>query len=261
VPFCTFERVDVGTILAIAAGWECLYQLAKRATSSSPHDKVATLGASYLIACVNAFACSVGGCWAVVSLLATDHRDRLVMTSAESPYWPGGPTGEIVERFAYSFLGWLFFDVFHLVLWYPKLGRIDMLAHHIGFICLTCLGVSYRVMPFPVSWLLLGEISSIPLSLRWYLISTGRGASKLMDCNNVVFALSFFVVRVLVYWAGVYHLLVHMRPSLLLPPYSCPPFVTNTICFFITAGACLNGHWMVSIVQMATRGGGKPKAA
>ena len=144
VPFCTFERVDVGTILAIAAGWECLYQLAKRATSSSPHDKVATLGASYLIACVNAFACSVGGCWAVVSLLATDHRDRLVMTSAESPYWPGGPTGEIVERFAYSFLGWLFFDVFHLVLWYPKLGRIDMLAHHIGFICLTCLGVSHR---------------------------------------------------------------------------------------------------------------------
>ena len=40
-----------------------------------------------------------------------------------------------------------------------------------------------------------------------YLISTERGASTLMTVNNVVFALAFFVVRVLVYWAGVYHLL------------------------------------------------------
>ena len=55
------------------------------------------------------------------------------------------------HRLAYSFLGWLIFDIVHLVLWFPKLGAADMLAHHIGFFCLTCLGVSYRVMPFPVS--------------------------------------------------------------------------------------------------------------
>jgi len=241
-PLCQFLALDVGTLLAIAAGWEVVYQLAKRVTSGNPHEKVAKLGASYLIACVNATVCSVGGCWAVLSLLTAEHHDRLVVTGAESPYWPGGSTGEMVERLAYSFLGWLIFDIVHLVLWFPKLGAADMLAHHIGFFCLTCLGVSYRVMPFPVAWLLLGEISSLPLNLRWYLISTGRGASKLMNCNNVVFALSFFVVRVLIYWAGVYHMLVHMRPALLAPPYSCPALVVNTICFFITAGACLNGH-------------------
>ena len=56
----------------------------------------------------------------------------------------------MVERLAYSFLGWLIFDIVHLVLWFPKLGAADMLAHHLGFFCLTCLGVSYRAMPFPV---------------------------------------------------------------------------------------------------------------
>ena len=35
----------------------------------------------------------------------------------------------MVERLAYSFLGWLIFDIVHLVLWFPKLGAADMLAH------------------------------------------------------------------------------------------------------------------------------------
>ena len=39
-----------------------------------------------------------------------------------------------------------------------------------------------------------------PYPLTRYLISTERGASTLMTVNNVVFALAFFVVRVLVYW-------------------------------------------------------------
>ena len=143
-PLCKFVSLDVGTLLSFAAGWELLYQLTKRYTSSSPHEKVVKLGASYSGAFANALVCSVGGCWTVMSLLAADHRDRLIMTPAESPYWPGGPTGEIVEWFAYSFLGWLLYDVVHVALWYPKLGRVDTLAHHIGFICLTSLGISYR---------------------------------------------------------------------------------------------------------------------
>ena len=81
-----------------------------------------------------------------------------------------------------------------------------------------------------------------------------------MTVNNVVFALAFFVVRVLVYWAGVYHLLLRIRPSLLTAPYSCPPLVVNTICAFISAGACLNGYWFAYIVRMARRGPPKPKA-
>ena len=45
------------------------------------------------------------------------------------------------------------------------------------------------------------------------------------------------------------------------PPYECSPIVVNTVCFFITAGAVLNGYWMVGIVKMATRGGAKAGGA
>ena len=154
-PLCQFVALDVRTLLLIAAGWELVYQLAKRALSGNRHEKLAQLGPSYVVGVCNAVVCSIGGCWGVLSLLTADHHDRLLVTSAESPYWPGGATGEMIEWLAYSFLGWLLFDIVHLVLWFPKLGAADMLAHHLGFFFLTCLGVSYRVMPFPVACRLL----------------------------------------------------------------------------------------------------------
>ena len=76
---------------------------------------------------------------------------------------------------------------------------------------------------------------------------------------NYVFGLSFLFVRVVLYWAGVYHAVIIMRPTLLEPPYACNAAVLNTVCFFITAGAILNGHWMVGILKMASRGGSKAK--
>ena len=46
---------------------------------------------------------------------------------------------------AYSFLGYLFCDLFHLVTHFPTLGGMDMLLHHVCFILLTCLGAGYTV--------------------------------------------------------------------------------------------------------------------
>jgi hypothetical protein len=119
---------------------------------------------------------------------------------------------------------------------------------------LTCLGSTYKVVPFVVGWLLLGEISSLPLNMRWLLISTGRGASSAMFVTNVVFAITFFLTRVVIFWAGLWHVVVHMRPMVI---DSCSPLVINTICGFVAGGACLNAMWMTQIVKMALRGGKK----
>ena len=106
----------------------------------------------------------------------------------------------------------------------------------------------------------------VPLCLRTVVLGDQSRATAMWapQCSRGVSAKRLprrgslcVTVQVLVYWAGVYHMLVHLRPSLLAPPYGCPAYVVNTICFFITAGACLNGYWMISIVQMATRGGEK----
>lgn len=253
---CPSGELQVAKMLGFACFWEVLYQIAKAALASSPHEKVAQLGASYTVAFINAAMCTVGGFWCVASLWAGEYAGRLIVTQVSSPYWPGLQAGELVyEHLAHMFLGWLLYDAVHVAMWYPKLGGVDTVAHHIGFISLTCLGSMYRVIPFSVAWLLLGEASSLPLNVRWFLINTGRGATPALKVTNVVFALSFFVARVVLFWAGVYHLLVYLRPTLIAPdPYGCPTWVLNTVCFFITAGACLNAHWMIGIVKMATRG-------
>jgi len=255
---CREGALQVGKMLAYSCCWEVLYQIFKNSLKPSPHPKVRELGASYSVAFINALVCSVGGFSCVVSLWKGGYTGRTIVTLGEtSPlFWAGLDAGEeVYERFAHAFLGWLFYDVVHVVSLYPKLGGVDTVSHHVGFICLTCLGSVYHVIPFSVAWLLLGEVSSLPLNVRWFLIHTGRGADKALTLTNLAFALSFFLVRVAVFWAGVYHLIMYLRPSLIATdPYGCPMWVLDTVTFFITAGACLNAQWMIGIVKMATRG-------
>ena len=239
-----------------------LYQIFKQLVKLSPHPKIATLGASYCVSVFNALMCSVGGFWATASLLALDFGDRLLVTDTPSPYWPlAGYAASLTvyEYFAHAFLGWLCYDVLHVFTHFPQLGGGDTIAHHLGFVCLTCLGSAHRVLPFSVAWLLLGEVSSLPLNARWFLINTGRGATKAMDMANASFAISFFIVP---RGRHVGRRVAHVRPLAHRAHrgmYSCSAVVVNTICGFIAAGAGLNGYWMVGIVKMAMRGGKKTK--
>eukprot|EP01048_Picozoa_sp_COSAG05_P016742 COSAG05_NODE_2196_length_3411_cov_2.646739_2_plen_96_part_00 len=53
-----------------------------------------------------------------------------------------------VELSNHFFLSYLLYDIWHIMLAYPKLGGLDMLAHHALFIgcALTC-GVSRACLP------------------------------------------------------------------------------------------------------------------
>ena len=53
-----------------------------------------------------------------------------------------------VELSNHFFLSYLLYDIWHIMLAYPKLGGLDMLAHHALFIgcALTC-GVSPACLP------------------------------------------------------------------------------------------------------------------
>ena len=143
---------------------------------------------------------------------------------------------------------------------FPALGGGDTVLHHCGFICLTFLGMGYQVYPFIVAWLLLGEVSSLPLNVRWYLITTGRGDTPAMDMANYSFGILFLIVRVAIYWSGLYELLVHLRPLLLAPPYNAPSLWMHIIMGFVSAGGLLNAFWVYKIFKMAARSGKKKKA-
>ena len=258
----SFAPPDVLHLLAYALMWEVVWQIGGIfAHLLFQHPKITKFGMSYTTAFINALLCSIGGTWCAISLLADSYAARAVVDVASpSMYWPYlAPGVFIYQGCAHCFLGWLMMDIVHTLLHFPKLGGMDTILHHVSFMCLTALGSSYSIFPFVVSWLLLGEISSLPLNIRWLLINSGRGDSQALTATNAVFAISFFVVRVVIFWAGLAHLLLYLRPTLLDAPYNCPTFAVYGVCFFVTLGGCLNAFWMVSIIKMAFRGGKKPK--
>jgi hypothetical protein len=241
--------VDWKRIILFALAWEVLYQLAKAnlAQRCPQWPKIATLGGSYTAALVNAVVCSAAGLWIVSGLINADDRGRSLVLST-APYESVTP---VVFFAAQSFLGWLLMDLCHLILLYPRLGGVDQLLHHSGFFALTSLGYGYRVLPFAVGWLLLCEVSSIPLEIRWFLINTGGGESRALKLTNTAFALSFFCFRVLVVWMGIADMMRHSRPFLL--EHGTPRWTVDTLCNGIIASAMLNLYWLVKIIQMARR--------
>lgn len=238
------QTLDWQLLCVAVAIWECLYQLAKAACARyyKQWPKVATAGGSYLTATLNACVCSVAGAWLV---LQHGH--------ATEPL--------IIHLTAHSFLGWLMMDLIHLFTHFPALGGWDMVAHHVGFICLTSLAHTFNVLRYAMGWMLLGEISSIFLNLRWFLISSGRGESTALARTNLGFAVTFFAFRIVVFWVGLYDMLLNVRPMLIAPPHRQPALAINTVCAFVVGSALLNCFWMVKIVRMATRSKRSDEAA
>ena len=97
----------------------------------------------------------------------------------------------------------------------------------------------------------MGEISSIFLNIRWLLINTGRGHSASLKRINVGFALSFFICRVVIFWAGVAHVFRSELPFLLAPPRSAPRWALQLLVSLVTAGAVLNAFWLFKIIKVA----------
>uniref|UniRef100_A0A7S2JKM7 TLC domain-containing protein n=1 Tax=Haptolina brevifila TaxID=156173 RepID=A0A7S2JKM7_9EUKA len=229
--------------------WEALYQLCKlvAARRGSQWVKVARLGGSYLTAFLNACICSVLGLWILLAyLLFAGSRERALVLD-------DGPAVGVVYIAAQSFMGWLLMDCVHLLTHFPTLGGVDMVLHHVAFLITAALGYGYRVVPFVCGWLLLGEVSSVPLNIRWYLIQSGRGESHALTLTNYSFAVCFFVCRILLLNAGLVDLFVELRPVLLAPPCNAEAWAVNTFCALLVGCSLLNMYWMGKIVQMATK--------
>lgn len=244
-----FEGLDWLHVLVFAVAWEMVYRLTSSlaARHYPQYPKVVSQGGSYATAFGNACVSSIAGWYIFAKLLTADEAGRaLVQMDLEVTL--------VLFTAVQSFLGWLLMDVVHILTHFPDLGGADHLLHHTGFILLTSVGYAYRVFPFAVGWLLLGETSSLFLETRWFLINSGRGDTRALARTNCAFVVTFFLCRVVILWAGLYDMLTVLRPFTLAPPNRAPAWVVNTICFFVVGSALLNVFWLTKIISMARRG-------
>ena len=248
----TWRGVDWPQIFLAVIAWELVYQVARRCSQHSDHPKIREQGASYGAALVNALVCSIAGVYITGELFASDDVRARALVLEEPPYQAVTAAVFFVTQ---SFVGWLTMDLYHVLAHFPALGGWDTVLHHTGFASLAVTGYGFRVCPYVVGWLLLGEVSSIFLEIRFFLINSGRGDTSLMRLTNFAFATLFFFSRVVVLWLGLADLLFNLRPLLLGAPYHAPAAGVNLICGFVAGGGLLNAFWMVKIVKMATRPG------
>ena len=258
-----WKELDVYQVLRWALLWEAVFQTSHWLINQSPpagsSARLLNLGCSYVTAFLNAGQCTVLGVYNFLRLWAAPASARYVIArsvSAHSGDDGFGAGSEGLRTSSYVFLGWLACDVVHVLLNFgpKKLGGWDTVVHHAIFASLVSACIGYGVCPFAASWLYIGELSSLPLNVRFFLINTGRGATGAMKATNGLFALTFFLTRVALYWCGLADFLLHGPRQ--LAAHATPPSLVWGITFLLVVGAALNLFWVTQIVQIAV---GKPQ--
>ncbi|CAB9513304.1 TLC domain [Seminavis robusta] len=206
-------------------------------------------GPSYIVSLVH---CVVNGYRGIVGLVALHHASPAVKLVSPPALVEYERHIHHVEVSNTIFFAYLVFDLFHMLRLYPKLGGMDMVVHHLVFLTCSIINGSYEILPYPFCWLIVGEISTTFLDIRWALIKTGRGGTNMFQLVQYLFALTFFLTRVVVYWLGVVELF-HQRSVLMDIVWSghVPGVFMGTTLLFIGAGSVLNLVWFQKIVAMA----------
>ena len=207
-------------------------------------------GNSYAVSFVHASIVVVRGLQHLIQQYGAPLEAKFLQRPYDSVNeWAAGAAA--IEPTNTIFLAFLLYDVSHVLLEYPRLGSIDVVAHHVLFAAASYVCGANRVFPWPFAWLIIGELSTLPLNLRWVLIQSGRGGTTIMQWTNRAFAFTFFLGRVVVYGLGLLHLFgswhSHVEEACLRVPG------LRFVCALFVAGYGLNLVWFRRIVRVATR--------
>ena len=201
-----------------AVCWELLYGacgVALRRLAASPgvvlsdpgasKEKLARLGASYVVALVHALVVGLRGVWHVYALLDAPIGAKLAIPDASSPWHAAAAATETTNVL---FLSWLLYDLAHVLLSFPALGAADTVAHHAGFICASAIcGAHASAVRLRLAHRRRIVVAAAERAMAADPVGPRRVA--LLQRVNVGFALAFVAFRVALGAAGMAHLAVH----------------------------------------------------
>ena len=134
-------------------------------------------GPSYLVSFFHSIITTMRGTMHLYHLWGASNFDKIYIPSKASYNAYDGST-IITYRWAHLhvattntlFLSYLLYDLFHILLQYPRLGGVDTILHHVLFAFCSFINGTYGLMAFQFGWLIVGELSTIFLNVRWFLI-------------------------------------------------------------------------------------------
>ena len=217
-------------------------------------------GPSYMVSFVHSIYATLRGCLHLCQLWNASHLDKLLIP---------GDTNHHNDNSSYRwahldvattniiFLSYLLYDLCHVLHQYPKLGGVDTIAHHLLFAACSFINGTFGLFAFAFGWLVVGEGSTVFLNVRWYLLKSGRDKGRMIDAVQGLFALTFFATRIIIYSAGMIHLLYNSREELVsLPELSGVPWaMLGMTCGCMILGWLLNIVWGYKILLMVVGDG------
>mmetsp|Transcript_5206 Transcript_5206/g.11395 ORF Transcript_5206/g.11395 Transcript_5206/m.11395 type:complete len:317 (+) Transcript_5206:42-992(+) len=214
-------------------------------------------GPSYLVSLIHSVCVTCRGIMHLYNLWHGNTADKLLV---QRKGMPGSYRWAHLQVTTTNtmFVAYLTYDLFHIILQYPKLGGLDTIMHHLVFAACSFINGTYGILPFQFGWLIAGELSTIFLNTRWFMLKSGRENSPLLGRVNELFAATFFLTRIGMYSAGMIHLFCFSMPELKsLPEISGVPIsLLGMTCGCMTLGWILNMLWGYKILALV-RGGAK----
>lgn len=157
--------------------------------------------------------------------------------------------GSSVHQSNSMLVAYLLVDAVAMAAHWPHLGGPDMLLHHAAFLYCALVGGLLHLNVFMFTWLILAEVSTPFLNIRWLMLQLGMAGSPAFTVVQVLFALAFFASRVCLYAVGM------LYQAEIIP--QCPPYIPRWTAYstfaVVIVGFLLNLAWFYKIAARAFR--------
>ncbi|KAI5067993.1 hypothetical protein GOP47_0016338 [Adiantum capillus-veneris] len=128
----------------------------------------------------------------------------------DAPYGPIVFRNSVSSQVVLGISGGYFISDLAMILWfYPNLGGKEYVIHHLLSMLSLNLSFFNGEGSFYVYMVLLSEVTTPFVNMRWYLSSAGMKKSKAYAINGVLLFFGWMIARVLLFMYLIIHLYVH----------------------------------------------------
>eukprot|EP00475_Leptophrys_vorax_P002046 TRINITY_DN11165_c0_g1_i1.p1 TRINITY_DN11165_c0_g1~~TRINITY_DN11165_c0_g1_i1.p1 ORF type:complete len:295 (+),score=60.86 TRINITY_DN11165_c0_g1_i1:38-886(+) len=255
--------MDVTTCAILFAFWTSIYYFSdflsghlehymKRQFSCNVHPKFSRQFAGYVVSTVHALITTYRGFSHMYALKSNPDTARVPMALYSNAFYSyfveDVRAGVVITN--QMVLTYMAHDLVHSIARFPDLGGIDSILHHVIFLMASFTAGWNKIFCFPFSWLVVGELSTPFLNVRWFLRATGQKESAFGSINNLLFALTFFIARVLIFGSGILEMIndFDFVWNGIVPQWGVRYVVINIFAAFL-----LNLFWFFKIAQGIVR--------
>ncbi|KAH9705999.1 TLC domain-containing protein [Citrus sinensis] len=136
-------------------------------------------------------------------------------------------------------VGYFLADLGMIIWFYPALGGMEYVIHHLLSIAATACAMLTGEAQFYTYMVLISETTTPGINLRWYLDKAGMKRSRAYLINGILMFLAWLVVRILFFMYIFYHIYLHVdqvkqcRTCVQILVFSVPVvlFIMNAVWF------------------------------